>query len=580
MQLSDQILMTASTRKNLTNFQKPAHSLDSAPWFPSRCRPGCDDRSGFKLLSPVPVVTENVSHSYPGRAAVANLEHWVGDEAPIEPEINFRELLDRADLIAIVLDEAGDLRYCNDFLLQLTGWNRTEIVGRSWCDLFVPPPQYPRALFRQQLAASEVPSFHENEILTRTHSRRLISWNNKILFDSKGKPKGTASIGKDITESHRSQEALRNSEEKFRQIAENIREVVWMMNAAADEMVYVNPAYEVIWGLSRESLYQNPMSWLEAIHADDRERAHAAFQNQMQGNSTDSEYRIRTGDSRERWISDRAFPIRDDHGELIRVVGIAQDITERKRAQEAIQQAKDAAEAASRAKSEFLANMSHEIRTPMNGIMGMTDLVLDSDLTDEQRDYLETVKTSADSLLKIINDILDFSKIEAGRLELERVPVRVADLIEDTLRAFRPSAHRKGLELVADIGFDVPKEVIGDPGRLRQVLINLVGNAIKFTRDGEVAIQVNLDERSDECVKLHFEVLDTGIGIAPDKHELIFEAFAQADGSMTRNYGGTGLGLTISKQLVQAMGGQIWVESSLGKGSRFHFTAELSVCKK
>ena len=299
-----------------------------------------------------------------------------------------------------------------------------------------------------------------------------------------------------------------------------------------------------------------------------------AYEEAFRTGFLDLECRVRWPDGSLHWINVRGRVERDDQGEPSRLLGVITDITDRQTLELQLRAARDAAESANHAKNEFLANMSHEIRTPMNGVIGMTDLMLDSELTDEQRDNLLIVKSSAAALLTVINDILDFSRMEAGRTELDPIDFNPRDTIGDTANTVALRAHQKGLEFIVDVGASVPQGLHGDPGRLRQILVNLLGNAIKFTQHGEIVLRVVREPAELPDVVLHFTVRDTGIGIQADRHESVFEPFTQADGSVTRTYGGTGLGLTISSQLVTLMHGRLWVESESGAGSTFHFTAK------
>jgi len=291
-------------------------------------------------------------------------------------------------------------------------------------------------------------------------------------------------------------------------------------------------------------------------------------------------------DGRVTWVSTSKMPLRDSQGRVIGTFGLSRDITELIQKEEELKQANtelvDAnqkVESANKAKSEFLANMSHEIRTPMNGIIGITELLLKTEMSGQQLDYLNMINRSADQLMRLLNDILDFSKIEAGKLDLEIIPFELRDSLADTLRVLSGRAAEKGLELAYHIPPDVPDHLMGDPGRLRQIIVNLVGNAIKFTHEGEVLVDVKLRTKSEDEVSLHIQVVDTGVGIPQEKLDSIFAAFTQADASTTRKFGGTGLGLAISASLVNLMDGQIWAESEIDKGSNFQFTAVFGLRK-
>src|SRR5579863_207625 len=380
-------------------------------------------------------------------------------------------------------------------------------------------------------------------------------------------------LDSEATERKRLEQQLAHERNLFDALMDNIPDTIYFQDTAC-RFMRINKAQAAMLGVSdpKEAIGKTDFDFFTP---DIAKGFYEAEQELLKSGEpiVDAIQRIAKPNGQVQWLSATEVPIHDAQGTVMGFVGISRDVTGRKLAEAELQQAKEAAEAANRSKSEFLANMSHDIRTPMNGIIGMTELLLDSEATPEQHEQLVAVKSSADALLSLVNDILDFSKIEAGKLELDHIDFDLLGSVEETTRAVMVQAHRKGLELVCDVDADVPRFVNGDPTRLRQVLTNLLGNAIKFTEWGEIALSVAPEARDQDGTVLHFIVRDTGIGLRQEDREGIFEAFSQAGGGIARKYGGTGLGLTISARLVEMMQGRIWVESEPGKGSRFHFTA-------
>lgn len=495
-------------------------------------------------------------------------------ELALQERSNFLNTLITNSPIAIaVQDETGALKLTNPAFLRLFGFEINEIIGKNIRNFLI--PETASEEWKLHTAA-----IHSGQSFHATTKRKQKS-GELVDVEIQGVPltnerrfEGTLILYQDIRQRVKTEKAIRESEEIFRTLSAAAPVGIFMEDGLGN-CRYVNQRWSEMTEMTPDEAMGT--GWMAAVHPDDLPRVLAEWKDATaQQKLFVSSYRYVAKSRAIVRVEVMARSISHAEGVSQGYIGVVQDVTERYEAAQRLKEAKEAAETANKAKSEFLANMSHEIRTPMNGILGMTELALDTELSPEQREYLGMVKSSAESLLGIINDILDFSKIEAGKLELENVSFSLLDCIEDALRPLAVRAQQKGLELTWSVLGEIPDSLRGDPTRLRQILINLAGNAIKFTKHGEVSVRAERLPSATPETEVRFTVVDTGIGIPKEKHAQIFEAFSQADASTTRDFGGTGLGLSISARLVQLMHGTIDLESEPGKGSEFSFTARFS----
>jgi len=490
----------------------------------------------------------------------------------------YQQLYDFAPLGYFTLDPDGVILEVNLAGASMLGVERNHLGRKPFIAYLAAESQPVFYRHRRIVLDDRTPHTCELVLVARSGARVHVSMHSQAMASS-GHGLVCLSAVTDMSGRIAAEQGLKESETRFRQLVENLREVFWIRDVRTDKMLYVSSAFPEIWGRPASMAYADPALFLNAIHPDDRERVRSAMvQLGRTGEKLSERFRVVRPDGGMRWAWARAFPVRDESGAIYRVVGLAEDVTETRKLEDDLRRAMEAAERASMTKSEFLANMSHEIRTPMNAIVGMTGLLLEGALTGEQRELLMDVESASQSLLAIINDILDFSKIEAGKVDLKVETFDLWTTVNATVRTLAVSAERKGLELTLTIDPSTPRMIQTDPGRLRQVLVNLVGNAIKFTPSGCVAVRVwrgpgTISDENGACfATVNISVEDTGIGIHEDKLGVIFDTFTQGDLTTTKSYGGTGLGLAICKRLVDLMGGSILAESILGRGSRFSFS--------
>ncbi|MDP2828971.1 MAG: PAS domain S-box protein [Sulfuricellaceae bacterium] len=497
----------------------------------------------------------------------------------LESEKKFRSVVESLSEVVFQTDWQGLWTYLNPVWEEITGHAVEKCLGTNMLNYIHPDDAQKNFESFMPLIERRVDSCrYEVRFSTRDGSYCWLEVFARLVLDEQNQIVGTTGVLNDVTERRLAEDRLRDELQFSQQLLEVIPYPIFVKDVEGRYLGF-NKAFETFWGIDRNEWAGKTVHDLLIGSLAEK---HQLADNQVfhTGATLSYEAPVQAGD---RLIHETVYqktPFRRSDGSIAGLIGIISDVTEAKRSAAELEKARDAAEAANRAKSDFLANMSHEIRTPMNGIIGMTDMTLDTELTATQREYLGLVKTSAHSLLTIINDILDFSKIEAGKLEIESIPFDLGIILDEITRTLSLRATEKGVSLSCTTNQALTTQLEGDPVRLRQILLNLVGNAIKFTAHGEIEIRADSDSPHEDVIPVHISVRDTGIGIPEDKIEGIFSAFSQADSSITRKFGGTGLGLSITRQLVAMMGGQLWVESQPGVGSTFHFTARFKAARE
>jgi two-component system, sensor histidine kinase and response regulator len=497
------------------------------------------------------------------------------EQALLEKEAVYKSLVEGLPLNVFRKDVDGRFVDANQLFCETLGQPLDKILGKTDNDFF--PAEQCQKYRRDDLRVMQMGETLEDvESYFKPSGEKLhVQVLKAPVRDARGRIVGVQGMFWDVTERIRADEAARLSDARFRKLVQS--SLIGVMVARLDgTIIEANEELLRMLGYSRAEFAAGGLRW-DALTPGEHRAA-----------DTQAILQLRAIGTCQAW--EKEYLHKDGHRVPV-LVGVTilegndadcicfvVDISQQKRTEQELKGAKQAADAASQAKSQFLANMSHEVRTPMNAIIGMTELVLNTPLAPKQAEYLKMVLQSGESLLSVINDVLDFSKVESGKVELEELPFGLRDCLGDAVKSLALRAHDKQLELALDVDPDVPDWLVGDPSRLRQVVVNLVNNAIKFTHQGEVVVDVQTQSQSNGSVELLVGVQDTGIGIPPDKLQRVFEAFEQADTSTTRHYGGTGLGLAIVRRLVELMGGRVWVESTLGRGSRFNFTARLNRC--
>jgi two-component system sensor histidine kinase/response regulator len=476
-------------------------------------------------------------------------------------------------IVATTLD--GTIVAWNPGAQRLWGYREDEMLGRPASLLRPPESTHLTEVIINRIASGERIDHHETVLRRKDGSPVDVSISYSPIRGHSGQVTGVSAIARNITEHRRAELALKAGEQRLQQVLAASTAVIYAITVTGDSFTpsWVSDNVARITGFTvLEAL--EPDWWIKHVHPDDWPRVSAQLPALLEGGWR-TEYRFQHQDGSYHWILDEARLVEGAGGRPTEIFGVWVDVTERKAMEEAMRTARDVAERAAQAHADFLANMSHEIRTPMNAVLGLTELVLDTELAPDQRRDLRMVQSAGETLLALLNDILDMSKIEAGHLALESIPFDLRRLLESTATLLAVRVTGKPVELIVDVGAEIQPMVSGDPTRLRQVLTNLVGNGIKFTHQGEVVLSARTQALPDNETRVRFAVRDTGVGIPADKLEAIFEEFTQADASMTRQHGGTGLGLTIARRLVALMGGELTVTSEVGSGSEFVFSLSL-----